>query len=63
MSDIKMRGPKGCADTLSFDGQPYAADKKGVFTVPVEAHAHLLRHGFEAIGDQKPEIAGEADAS
>jgi len=62
MSNVPVRGPKGCADTLSFDGQSYAADKKGVFTVPVEAHAHLLRHGFEAIGDAKPEIVGEADA-
>lgn len=56
MSYIKVRGPEGCADTLSFDGQSYQADKKGVFTVPVEAHAHLIRHGFTAIGDVPVEV-------
>lgn len=51
MSDIKMRGPEGCADSLSFADQPYTADKKGVFTVPVEAYESLVLHGFTAIGD------------
>lgn len=57
MSDIKMRGPKDCADSLSFDGQSYAADKKGTFTVPVEAYESLQLHGFTAIGDPTPEAA------
>lgn len=52
MSDIKMRGPKDCADSLSFDGQSYSADRKGIFTVPVGAHESLLRHGFVAVGEQ-----------
>jgi len=55
MSDIKARGPKGSADTLSFDGETYSADKKGVFTVPAEAAEHLKRHGFELIGEQADE--------
>ncbi|KZC23539.1 hypothetical protein RHOFW104T7_13130 [Rhodanobacter thiooxydans] len=54
MSDIKMRGPEGCANTLSFGGESFAA-KKGVFTVPVEAFEHLKRHGFVAIGQPKTE--------
>lgn len=52
MSDIKMRGPEGCANTLSFGGETFTA-KKGVFTVPVEAFEHLKRHGFTAIGQPK----------
>ena len=55
MSDIKMRGPKGCADTLSHAGESYSADKKGVFTVPVDAYESLLRHGFVAVGEQPAE--------
>lgn len=57
MSDIKMRGPKGAADTLSFAGAEYKADKKGVFTVPVDAHESLLRHGFVVVGEQPAEQA------
>jgi hypothetical protein len=60
MSDIKVRGPKGCADTLSHAGQSYQADKKGIFTVPVEAHEHLLRHGFVAVGEPKPDEAAQS---
>ncbi|MDE1907445.1 MAG: hypothetical protein KGH75_13455 [Rhodospirillales bacterium] len=62
MSDIKMRGPKGCADTLSHAGESYAADKKGIFTVPVEAYESLSRHGFIAVGEQ-PADAVEAPQS
>jgi hypothetical protein len=51
MSDIKMRGPEDCADTVSFADTTYTADKKGVFTVPDEAYESLLLHGFTAIGD------------
>jgi|GEM_PF-3823337 len=64
MSDIKMRGPEGAANTLSHDGVTYKADKKGVFTVPVEAYESLARHGFEAVGQPKTEeeIAAEEAA-
>jgi len=51
MNEIKMRGPKGCAETLSHGGVDYTADKKGVFTVPVDAYEVLVRHGFKAVGD------------
>jgi hypothetical protein len=51
MSDIKMIGPDNCAPTVSWNGQDFAANKKGVFTVPVEAYADLLQHDFVAIGD------------
>ena len=60
MSDIKMRGPKGCADTLSHAGETFTADKKGVFTVPVSAHEFLILHGFVAVGDQPSEVTVEA---
>ena len=55
MSDLKLRGPRGCADTLNFGGKDYVAEK-GVFTVPQEAHAHLSRHGFvvHVPKDEKP---------
>jgi hypothetical protein len=62
MSDIKITGPKDAANTLSFDGQVYNANKKGVFTVPVEALALLSGHGFTAVGEPKTDeqIADEA---
>lgn len=56
MSDIKMRGPEDCASTLSFDGQTYSADKKGIFTVPVDAYGLLLVQGFTAVGDVPDEV-------
>ena len=62
MSDIKMRGPEGCAASLSHDGQTYTADRKGVFTVPVEAYESLVRHGFTAIGEQ-PSDPAQAEAA
>lgn len=58
MSDITMRGPKACANTLSFDGQTYTS-KKGIFTVPAEAAEHLKRHGFTVDGE---EVADEPTA-
>lgn len=62
MSDIKMRGPEGCADTLSHDGKTYSVGRKGVFTVPFEAYELLTRHGFVAVGEQPAEPA-QAEAS
>lgn len=49
MGEIKMRGPKGCADSLSYGGRNFSADKRGVFTVPESAREELERHGFQAI--------------
>lgn len=60
MSDIKMTGPEGCADSLSWGGNSYTAGKKGAFTVPVEAYADLLQHGFVAVGDVPDAVAGDA---
>jgi len=62
MSDIKMRAPKDAAQTLSFAGETYSADKRGIFTVPVEAFDHLTRHGFIAVGEQ-PADAPQAEAA
>ena len=59
MSDIKVRGPKGCAKTLSFDGQTYTAGKQSVFTVPYEAWDHLQRHGFSIDGQDESETETE----
>jgi hypothetical protein len=56
MSDIKMRGPEDCAPTLSYAGETYGADKKGVFTVPVEAYGQLIGQGFTAVGDAPDEV-------
>jgi hypothetical protein len=56
MSDIKMRGPEDCAPSLSFAGDSYTADKKGLFTVPVEAYGPLIAQGFTAVGDVPDEV-------
>lgn len=62
MSDIKVRGPKGCAKTLSFGGESYSSDKKGYFTVPFEAWEQLQRHGFVVDGsDDAPDVVDPAD--
>ena len=50
---IPMRGPTGCAPTLSHEGKTYAADKLGLFAVPIEAVEILVRHGFRIV-EQKP---------
>lgn len=65
MSEAKMRGPEGCAPECSHAGQTYSADKRGVFTVPVEAVDLLKRHGFTVVGEAAPAPApaAEADAS
>ena len=49
MSDIRMRGPEGCANTLHWGGQTYTADKRGEFTIPEAAKDDLLRHGFVVV--------------
>lgn len=51
MSEIKVRGPKGCAKTISHAGKTYEADKRGVFSVPRDFAEHLQRHGFERVPD------------
>ena len=56
MSNIKMRGPADCADSLSFAGETFSADKKGIFTVPVEAYGPLIGQGFVAVGDVPDEV-------
>lgn len=52
---VPMRGPKGCAATLSHAGQAYEADKSGIFSVPVHAVEVLKRHGFRVVGGEKAE--------
>ncbi len=72
MSDIKVRGPKGCAKTLSFSGESYSVDKRGLFTVPYEAWEQLQRHGFVVDGaddeaasavDPADQVAAEVTAA
>lgn len=41
-----------CAGTLSYRGQTYRADKRGVFRVPEEAVPEILRHGFSVVEKQ-----------
>lgn len=52
---VPMRGPKGCAATLSHAGQAYEADKNGLFSVPEHAVESLKRHGFRVVGGEKAE--------
>ena len=47
-STIRMRGPQGCATTLSLEGREIRSDK-GIFTVPESARETLERHGFKVI--------------
>lgn len=56
MNEVKMRGPKGCADTLHHGGKVHSADRRGVFSVPEDAVEALQRHGFHVVED-KPEKA------
>ena len=50
---IRMRGPQGCAPTLSLEGREIRADKGGIFTVPEGAREALERHGFKVV-EPKP---------
>ena len=56
MSDIKMKGPQDCASTVSWGGNDYTANGKGVFTVPVEAYSDLLDHDFIAVGNPPDQV-------
>lgn len=49
---MKIKGPKRCADSLSWRGKRYSADRRGVFDVPDEAVAELGWHGFEPVKDE-----------
>lgn len=51
--EVKIKGPKGCADSLAWRGAQYTADKHGVFTVPEDAAAELAAHGFQRVADEK----------
>lgn len=51
--EVKIKGPKGCAPTLSWHGRSFEADKRGVFTVPEEAVVVFEAHGFERVADEK----------
>ena len=44
----KIVGPEGCGDHLSFGGQTFEADEKGIFEVPPAAANELAAHGFKA---------------
>ena len=46
---VPMRAPKDSAFTLSYCGKTIAADKSGVFNVPLDAVEMLLRHGFKVL--------------
>lgn len=50
---IRMRGPQGCAPTLSLEGREIRADKGGIFSIPLHALETFLRHGFKVI-EPKP---------
>jgi hypothetical protein len=59
MADVKIKHPRGSADTLSIAGKSYTAEK-GVFTVPHEDHAALIKaHGFKIV-ESKPDPKAEA---
>lgn len=47
--EIQMRGPQGCAPTISHGGKTISADKRGIFSVPREAIEDLVRHGFKVV--------------
>ena len=59
MDTITLRGPKGCAGTLSFGGETYTGTKKGIFIVPTEAAEQLQRHGFVVDGDAIEDATGD----
>lgn len=51
--EVRIKGPKGCAASLSWRGARFEADKHGVFTVPEQAADELAAHGFERVADDK----------
>jgi hypothetical protein len=52
--DVLVTAPL-CAGSLSYRGQTYQADKRGMFRVPEEAVPELIRHGFTVVKpDKKP---------
>lgn len=52
---MKIKGPKGCAESLSWRGKEYRADKRGVFDVPDDAVKELSHHGFERVAEEPRE--------
>jgi len=62
MSNVPVRGPQGCAKTLSFGGETITANKRGVFLVPAEAAEHLKRHVFVIDGEEPAETDEERQA-
>jgi hypothetical protein len=49
---VKMKHP-GEVSGFSFEGVEYAADKAGVFTLPADAVAAAVEHGFVGVKDEK----------
>lgn len=50
MDQVKLRAPKG-ASSASFGGEEFKVEK-GWVTVPTEAVAALVEHGFRTLGDE-----------
>lgn len=46
---VAMRHPDGTG--CSWHGQSYAADAKGVVTVPIAAAGDLIAHAFSFVGE------------
>ena len=57
----KLKAPAGCTG-CSFEGQSYAV-KKGFVTVPAEAVASLIPHGFINIVDEEAMALADAQAA
>lgn len=50
---MKMHSPENQVTSVSFDGETFDADERGVFDVPEKAAAELMAHGLIP-GEPKP---------
>lgn len=57
---MKMKCPKGVT-SVSFDGETFEANKKGIVDVPHRALAALSEHGLVAVSDAPSAKTGEGD--
>lgn len=53
--DVRMQAPEG-ATSCGHQGVSYEVDEDGAVTVPEEAVADLMSHGYEPIGETVEEV-------
>jgi hypothetical protein len=57
--NVKVKAPKGCT-SMSWGGEEFTVNKKGIASVPAEAVEDLRAHGVKPLDDQAEESAEES---